>query len=222
MKKLLCFLGLLSILTSCNNIEEVKPENKLSEQVINDETLNRLISKYNLKVGDDLNTNRKLKPLMKFETIKDLEVFLDDRNTTYENLIGKDFENEIKIKKSSSRVVGILKYIDITAYCEWQSFGGSGNSVAIRIQYTIDDQTGRIISVNITADAFGLRASGITMSVSNIKYDNGKITFNLDMRDSLNVETQFGNIGADGIVYSTMTYTPGTTWIYSRFKSFGY
>lgn len=92
----------------------------------------------------------------------------------------------------------------------------------MRIQYSIDDVTGRIVSVDISADAYGPRASGTTTTVSNIRYHDGKITFNLDMKDSYNVETPIGHVGTDGVLYSTVTYIPGTTWIHSRFKSFGY
>ena len=99
MKKILCLFGMLSILASCNNIDEVKPVNKSSEQGVNNEILNRLISKYNLKVGDDLNTDKKFKSLKKFENLSDLEIFLDDKNSIYESMIGKEFEHEVNIKK---------------------------------------------------------------------------------------------------------------------------
>lgn len=235
MKKILCLFGLLSILASCNNIEEIKPNSKSSNQIandgtskVNDEILNRLISKYNLKVGNDLNKDKKFKSMKRLERIEDLEKFLDDRNDAFESIVGKEFQNEVKVTKSSARIAGTLKYIDITVYVDWSGgggYGGLGTNVSLRIQFTIDDQTGRIVHADVTADVYGGRYSTASATVSHLKYDHGIITFNLDLRQSslLDVgEIITGHVGTDGVLYSTVTYVPGTTWIHSRFKSFGY
>ncbi len=227
MKKILCLFGLLSMLTSCNNVQEIKPDFKSSEQVVDDETLNGLISKYNLKVVNDLNTNKKFKSLKKFETVQDLEKFLDERNDAIESIVGKEFQNEVKVTKSSARIAGTLKYIDITVECDWRTYAGSDNdpiNVALRITYRVDNVTGRIVSVNITANCYGAFGGTLTATTSNVRFDDGNIRFNLDIKDSFGVslgDQKFG-YGSDAFIYSEVTYTPGTKWIYSRFKRYGY